>query len=148
MLHRKKLPKRKLKNYVYTTIRYFVFAIILFCISLGVLALFFTPRQTIISPVSYAFSQFVKHFNNTDEAVIIKVKEALQKNHLSYTSISVDNEDVIIALENGEEVILSKTKDIDVQIASLQLTISHLTIEGKHISRIDLRFDRPVVVFQ
>ena len=47
----------------------------------------------------------------------------------------------------NEQVIVSLQKDLTLQIASLQLTIAHLTIEGKQFKQLDFRFDKPVLTF-
>lgn len=53
----------------------------------------------------------------------------------------------IIVLKDGGEVLVSSKKDMDSQISSLQLILSRLTIEGKKFKRLDLRFERVVIVF-
>jgi len=50
-------------------------------------------------------------------------------------------------MQNNAQVFLSTQKDLSQEIASLQLTIAHLTIEGKSFSRLDFRFDRPIISF-
>lgn len=51
------------------------------------------------------------------------------------------------SVDTDEEVILSLQKNITLQIASLQLTIAHLTIEGKRFHRLDFRFDKPIITY-
>ncbi len=53
-----------------------------------------------------------------------------------------------LALTTGEEIYISSQKPLNGQISSLQLILSRLTIEGKHFTTLDLRFDKPVVVFK
>jgi len=48
--------------------------------------------------------------------------------------------------ENGE-VILSQSRNISTQIASLQVIMQRLTMEGRRFAKLDLRFDKPVIVF-
>lgn len=81
-------------------------------------------------------------------AAIFQIKDALQKHSIAFSDVSVQGNGVIVQLSDGTEVLFSSTKDVTGQIDSLQLTMDNLTIEGKHISRIDMRFDRPVVTFQ
>jgi len=69
------------------------------------------------------------------------------KNALSFTAISSSSDAYFITLKEGEEIIFSAKKDIEQQIASLQLIMKHFTIEGKLFKRIDFRFDNPVVTF-
>lgn len=54
----------------------------------------------------------------------------------------------IIHLEDGEEAVVSFNKDIKSQISSLQFILSRLTMEGKLFSRLDLRFEKPIVIFK
>lgn len=55
--------------------------------------------------------------------------------------------EIEIWLENETLVILNGQKEIDVQLDSLQFIYSRSKIEGKQIKKIDLRFDKPVVVY-
>lgn len=50
-------------------------------------------------------------------------------------------------LEDGEQIIFSTSKDLKLQVASLQLVLNRLTIEGKKFKRLDFRFDKPVITF-
>ena len=81
-------------------------------------------------------------------AAVFQIKDALQKHSIGFSDVSVQGNDVRVQLSDGTDVLFSSTKDVIEQIDSLQLTMDNLTIEGKHISRIDMRFDRPVVTFQ
>jgi len=51
-------------------------------------------------------------------------------------------------LKDGEEVVFSLKKEIQVQVDSLQFILSRSKIEGKGIKKIDLRFDKPVVSYE
>jgi len=51
-------------------------------------------------------------------------------------------------LEDGEEVVFSLKKEIQIQVDSLQFILSRSKIEGKRIKKIDLRFDKPVVKYE
>lgn len=53
-----------------------------------------------------------------------------------------------IRLPDQSEVIFSLEKDMEKQVASLQLILSRSKIEGKPFSKLDLRFDKPVAVFK
>ncbi len=58
---------------------------------------------------------------------------------------SDSDNDFIIKVSNGMEIVLPYTKDLGVKASSLQLIILRFRIEGKNIARIDFRFDKPVV---
>lgn len=53
-----------------------------------------------------------------------------------------------VTFPSGETVLFSSKKDLTLQVSSLQLVRSRLTIEGKEFARLDLRFDKPVVIFK
>ena len=55
--------------------------------------------------------------------------------------------EIEIWLENEVLVLFNGQKDISVQLDSLQFIYSRSKIEGKQIKKIDLRFDKPVVLY-
>jgi len=76
-----------------------------------------------------------------------ELQKELKKNRIDYTKVSKDKDSsYIVTLQNGSSVIFSSQKDISVQITSLQYILSHLTMEGRQFSRLDLRFEKPVIV--
>ncbi len=76
-----------------------------------------------------------------------ELQKALKKSRIEYKNISKDKDSsYIVTLQNGSKVIFSSQKDISVQITSLQYILSHLTMEGRQFSRLDLRFEKPVIV--
>lgn len=86
---------------------------------------------------------------DTNQDGIKNLTAKLKKNNISFASISSFSEGgFFIKLGAGEEIILSSQKNIDVQISSLQLILSRLTIEGKRFSRLDFRFDKPVITLR
>jgi hypothetical protein len=48
-------------------------------------------------------------------------------------------------LSNKSEIFLTRDKDINPQLASLQFILSRLTMEGKGFRSLDLRFDKPII---
>lgn len=84
--------------------------------------------------------------NNID--TIEKVQNLCEENHINCTNIQKNNDSTItIILDPDQQVVISMQKDLSMQIASLQLTIAHLTIEGKRFHRIDFRFENPVISY-
>lgn len=103
-------------------------------------------RPLLVSPVPQIVG---KQLVNADTAAINIVKKELNTDSLFYDSIDIASQrSIIIKLKSGEEVILSQDKDLVSQIRSLQLTLNHFTIEGRKISRIDFRFENPVITQQ
>lgn len=103
----------------------------------------------LLSPIPTAFSQMLSGYRHkTPDLITSQVTGELTKHKLSYSSININGGDVYTQLNDGTEIVLSGEKDISVQLDSLQYTIAHLTIEGKRIARVDMRFERPVVTFK
>jgi hypothetical protein len=75
------------------------------------------------------------------------LEKLLKEQKISYTKISkAPDETYIITLNDDEEALVTFKKDIHQQISSLQFILSRLTMEGKQFTRLDLRFDKPVIV--
>jgi len=51
-------------------------------------------------------------------------------------------------LKDGEEIVFSFKKEIQIQVDSLQFILSRSKIEGRRVKKIDLRFDKPVVTYE
>ena len=77
------------------------------------------------------------------------LKSELKKENIEYTSVTIEKDgSFIVKLTQGGAVTFSSQKDIITQIASLQYILSHLTMEGKLFTRLDLRFEKPVIVLK
>ena len=74
----------------------------------------------------------------------------LSKSGIRVNNIYIFDEESIFILElaDGEEVKIPFQTDPDQVSASLQVIISRFRIEGKFISSIDFRFDKPLVVLK
>lgn len=103
--------------------------------------LYVSPMPAIISRISQTNALMEKK-----EALARLLKEK----KISYTAIAQANDkDVqVIVLPDESFVVVSLQKDLHVQVSSLQLILSRLTIEGKRFSRLDVRYDKPVIVFR
>jgi cell division septal protein FtsQ len=77
-----------------------------------------------------------------------ELQTGLEKDQITYTSLTKENDSYILTLQDGGKVTFSSQKDIMTQIASLQYILSHLTMEGRQFSSLDLRFDQPVIVIK
>ncbi|OGH14849.1 MAG: hypothetical protein A2860_00615 [Candidatus Levybacteria bacterium RIFCSPHIGHO2_01_FULL_37_33] len=74
--------------------------------------------------------------------------EALLKiKNIPFTSIRRFSDYYSVMLADGGEVFISSKKDLTIQIDSLQLMLSRLTIEGKRIKSLDFRFDKIIIKF-
>lgn len=75
------------------------------------------------------------------------LSQILQQENIGIKNIaSTVDDSFIVQLDSGEEVIFSREKDLKTQVSSLQLILSRLTMEGKQFKKLDLRFDKPVIV--
>ncbi|MBU4016865.1 hypothetical protein KKF69_05325, partial [Patescibacteria group bacterium] len=72
----------------------------------------------------------------------------LQDKKISYININKISKSLVIELTNSGEVIISSQKELNTQISSLQYLLARLTMEGKDFLRLDLRFDKPVIVLR
>lgn len=77
-----------------------------------------------------------------------KLRNLLNKDNIAFDKVIVASDSsYLVFLQNNGEVILSPSKSLSSQISSLQVILFSFTIEGKVFKRLDLRFDKPVVVF-
>jgi hypothetical protein len=89
-------------------------------------------------------------FNTSDEEnYISNLEKILKENKITYTSVfKLQYTSYMIKLSNGSQVIISSQKDINKEISSLQFILKRLTMEGKEFTKLDLRFDKPVITFK
>lgn len=85
----------------------------------------------------------------TDWRTINAVKLILEceKQSIKIDQITSDDKSssFIARVENGIQVLLPFSTDMRIKVSSLQLILMRFRIEGKNISKIDFRFDKPVV---
>lgn len=104
-------------------------------------------KPTIFLPqtVSVAENQKVK-----DQSVLfaLKIAAGLQKSDFIPTNIRMTEDNSIAVYSNQEFVVTFSTqKDVAGQIDSLQAILAKAKINASKISKIDLRFDKPVIVY-
>lgn len=121
---------------------------IVFSFVLFILLVFFyylrilEKKNVFVSPVSKQNQEQQTEHVNTITGV-------LREKHLDFSSVfPFDQNSYLIKLVSGEEVLLTGSKSLVEQVSSLQLILSRLTIEGKRVSRVDFRFDTPVLKMQ
>lgn len=107
--------------------------------------IFFIP-DPFISPIPEAFTGKRPVL---DDSVTIALRKILAKHEISYSQIYTTRDgDYLLALKPEGEVLLPKSADLEKEISSLQLILARITMEGKQFSRLDLRFEKPVIVFK
>lgn len=145
---KKRSPDRKKKRIVKKIL-------VISCIAIGVVGLLSTgvyflimhklQQPNYISPLaSIGFVQA-----RQKDSKVELVKKELKKHNIEYTSVQQEKDAVLtVKLKDGGIVTFSSQKDIMTQIASLQYILSHLTMEGKLFTRLDFRFEKPVIVLK
>lgn len=146
--------KRKFKKEkIHVTKKYILYG----AIGIGSLPLFYFGFRNIseilqkplfLSPVPKQASLLPNISKEKKDITDEVLKGLLLKNNISVASISATAQYYRLTLTTGEEILVSKEKALDLQLSSLQLVLSRLTIEGKKLQKIDFRFDKPVVLFR
>lgn len=121
----------------------FLSVVVLASIIAGSFYLYYKNLQY-ISPLPktglFAFARNVKQSQTQLELLLEQSKIPV------VSVVESSNSAYLIELKEGELITMTGKKDFQKQISSLQRIIDRFTIEGKKISRLDLRFDRPIVV--
>jgi hypothetical protein len=104
-------------------------------------------KEKIVSPLPTLLSKL--HLSSSVEDEQIRdIEKQLAQRSIAYTGITAGSEDATILVQDQGDVIISTEKDVSKQISSLQLILTRLTMEGKHFAKLDLRFDKPVIVLR
>lgn len=136
------LPQRKVKS----QIRFLGVAGGVFFLTIIICSIFFVASSVwgfrIISPLTTSVGK-----ESADQFVAL-LKEKCQLLHVVCNQVVIlPDGSVQFTFNDGPVVFLSVTKDLNTQLASLQAIASQLTIKGKVLHAIDLRFDHVVVSF-
>lgn len=76
------------------------------------------------------------------------IEEILKRSNIHFEKVeTATDSSYLVFLKDDGQVSLSTKKDIQLQVSSLQVILSRLTIEGKKFKRLDLRFDKPIIEF-
>lgn len=134
--------KRSFKFYgTISGIFFIVFSIIF------IYVIIFTTRSGLISPIPKWGKQLVGVGLQKNDVQTIEI--TLRKYKIPYKMVTkYEEHSYEILLQNGEVVLLSGKKQIEQQISSLQVIVSRLTMEGKQFKKLDLRFDKPVIIVE
>lgn len=137
-------PKKKRKAKRGFLVGYVVACLFLIVIGVAIL-LISLQRSGIISPLPSALGERLKI--NASEKDETELKRLLGKHNIVYTSVASTQDDFVITMNAKQQVLVTKKKDIDSQISSLQVILPRLTMEGRAFRRLDMRFEKPVVVY-
>ena len=97
-------------------------------------------------------SKLIYNKNSADWRLVkaISLINNLKKYNLNLSKVAIDDDpsQISAVIDNSIEVFIPLNNDPVVTSASLQTIISRFRIEGKFISKIDLRFDKPIVILK
>lgn len=114
------------------------------CIIVGAIMLLHEPL--FISPLPVIGSSLT---SNEDQNLKKAIQTRLKEYAIPYESISIPKKSLfVIKLSDGGEIILTSIKDLTPQLSSLQVIYSRLTMEGKKFKRLDMRYDKPIILLQ
>ncbi|MBU2632285.1 hypothetical protein KKG52_01085 [Patescibacteria group bacterium] len=136
MRKRKKNNKRKKSRLRKKLLLVFLFLLIFLSSILFVFMGFVINNKFIISPVTR--QQVEKK---------ITLEQELKKQKIEYSEIRILQDYYIIEIKDNGVALISQNKAIKKQVASLQLIINRLTIEGKRFKKLDFRYDKPLISF-
>lgn len=114
------------------------------CIGIGYVVLIHEPA--FISPLPFLRSLGLASDQDNGQKTIATF---LKDHSIDYKDITQSGTSTYIVKTNdGGSVYMTKNKNVPEQLSSLQRIVSRLTMEGKKFSRLDLRYDKPVIVLQ
>lgn len=76
-----------------------------------------------------------------------KIENLLIRENIPFTQVTGSESSYFVFLQNGGEVLLPLSDNIEERVRSLQLILKQFTIEGKKFKRIDFRFDKATILF-
>ena len=96
-------------------------------------------------PTIFIYKRDVQLGENLGSLAInaLKVLENLKKLNLEFITATLVDEFLVV--DTIPKVIFTLSKDIDIQLASLQLILQQAKIDESRLEFIDLRFDKPIV---
>lgn len=116
-------------------------------VGIGYLYISELRKPLYISPI---IDLLPRHANATAQREVSRymLEKALHEKRIIFETIEPISGGFSVKTHDGSEIVFSSKKDVALQISSLQFILSRLTMESKLFSRLDLRFDKPVIVLQ
>lgn len=113
-------------------------------IGIGILVLLKEPPFTSPLPIFFPI-----HADTESKAKKRDIERLLKEKDIEYTDIQQIKSGIYtISIVGHGEVTISTKKELNSQLSSLQVILVRLTMEGKKFKRLDVRFDRPIIVLQ
>jgi hypothetical protein len=114
------------------------------CVILGMIVLSYEP--TFISPLPFLRSLGIASAPDADKK---RIETFLKTQNIDYKDISLSGKTTyVVKITDNGNAYITTNKDVSEQLSSLQRIHSRLTMEGKKFTRLDLRYDKPVIVLQ
>lgn len=101
-------------------------------------------RSMLVSPLPLTPGMVLPTAHQGDDAALQRL---LAARSITYTAIKHTADGYIISLNPKQQVILSRNKDLSGQISSLQIILPQLTMEGREFRTLDMRYNKPVIMF-
>lgn len=113
---------------------------------LGIIGFFVLSREpAFLSPLPFLHSIGIKNEDNKKP----EIETFLKKNAISYSGVKQIGRTTYEISDTASKIVyITSEKDVSKQLSSLQRIVSRLTMEGKKYTRLDLRYDKPVIVLQ
>ncbi len=106
---------------------------------------FYSSKNMYLSPIPQATPQ---NSGNSSKDIQNQIITGLNSLNISYTGVTKNQDGSFnVNLKDSGVAIIAPNKDIKLQLSSLQLMLSRLTIEGKKLRILDFRYNRPFVSF-
>jgi hypothetical protein len=147
MFPRKRLLKKEKHVQSKKRLRFFsaIFGMLgLSCIGIGILVLLKEPPYTSPLPIFLPFQADAGNAQSKKE-----LEKALKDADIVYEDLKQVRSGIYsFTIEDNGEVTLTLKKSLSTQLSSLQVILVRLTMEGKKFKRLDMRYDRPIIVLQ
>lgn len=99
----------------------------------------------IISPLALSGNQNASFLNSGEN----KLRDFLEREKITFKDFAyIDNTHYKIILDDNKEILISAGGDMREELSSLQYILSRLTMEGREFARLDLRYEKPIIVFK
>lgn len=136
---------QKRKNRIILKKLFFSFGIFLFTLLLCILL--FGWKWIVGEPLTSPIGKINSRVSQNTDANVFVVRAFCEEKKLPCTTVVQSAGTITITLKNNAIILLSAKQDIQKELASLQVTLSQLTIEGKQFKKLDFRFDKPFITF-
>lgn len=141
-----KLPNRKEKTRIKKSHKRLKIALYFLILILFITSLGFLVRNSYQKTFTlFESEKILKPI--TRQAPETELAKELKKSNLGVISLSINGEREILASLSGDTQVIFKSEGIAQQVSSLQIMLSRFKIEGRIPKKIDLRFEKPIVVF-